>query len=143
MLIQEARGRDAAEIHDLYKEVMQYDYPIDKMEKMIEFVYKDLDNYVFIAKEQDKIVGVMEIVIKYSIHKPSYLIINCLAVAMHYQGKGVGTQLVQYVDHFAKQRGLGSIQVGSQFKRLQAHHFYKKNGFQEIKEHKIFQKSCQ
>ena len=112
MLIQEARGKDAAEIHDLYKEVMQYDYPIDEMEKMIEFVYQDLDNYVFIAKEQNKIVGVMEIVIKYSIHKPSYLIINCLAVAMHYQGKGVGTRLVQYVDHFAKQRGLGSIQVG-------------------------------
>ena len=140
MMVREARARDARQIHDLYQDVMQYDFPVEQMEKMIEIVYRDNNNYVFVAVENEKIQGVIEVVIKYSIHKEPYLIINTLAVALDAQRKGVGTKLLAYVETFAKVHQLGSINVGSQFKRKNAHRFYQKNGFDLIKEHKIFEK---
>lgn len=140
MNIREARAEDTQGIQDLYAHVMQYHYPMDEMRKMIEIVYADQNNYVFIAEEDKTVIGVIEVVIKYSIHKKSYLIINTLAVSCDHQNKGTGTQLLRYAEAFAKARQLGSISVGSQVKRVQAHHFYQKNGFELIKEHKIFEK---
>lgn len=139
-MIREARPKDAGQIYDLYHDVMQYDFPVEQMEKMIEIVSQDKNNYVFVAVEDEMIQGIIEVVIKYSIHKKSYLIINTLTVASDVQRKGVGTKLLAYVEAFAKEHQLGRINVGSQVKRINAHHFYQKNGFDLIKEHKIFEK---
>jgi GNAT superfamily N-acetyltransferase len=141
MNIIEARVEDAEDIYNLYYEVMKYDYPVEKMKKMISLVSMDKNNYVFVAIDHDCVVGVVEVVIKYSIHKEPYLIINTFAVLTKYQGKGIGSQLLVYVEDFAKKQKLASITLGSQFKRVEAHEFYKKNGFKIIKEHKIFKKN--
>ncbi len=138
--IREAAVEDAQDIYDLYLEVMNYDYPVKKMKEMIDVVSKDSGNYVFVAAKQDKVVGVAEVVIKYSIHKDSYLIINTLAVCSAYQGKGIGSQMLSYIEAFSRKKGLSSVTVGSQFKRVDAHHFYQNNGFEIVKEHKIFVK---
>lgn len=138
--IREAAVEDAQDIYDLYLEVMNYDYPVKKMKEMIDVVSKDSGNYIFVAAKQDKVVGVAEVVIKYSIHKDSYLIINTLAVRSAYQGKGIGSQMLSYIEAFSRKKGLSSVTVGSQFKRVDTHHFYQNNGFEIVKEHKIFVK---
>lgn len=119
---------------------MNYDYPVHKIKEMISIIHNDKCNYVFVAIDSGKVVGIIESVIKYSIHKPSYLIINTLAVLLKYQGKGVGSQLLAYTENFAKTKGLSRISLGSQFRRLSAHQFYINNGYEMIKEHKIFEK---
>ncbi|WP_349641461.1 hypothetical protein [Eupransor demetentiae] len=40
----------------------------------------------------------------------------------------------------AQQRGIHSIRLNSGMNRTAAHHFYEKNGYQEIKEQKKFSK---
>lgn len=139
MEIREAIPEDAQDILHLYLEVMGYEYPLHKIEEMIRVVKKDACNYVFVAVDAEEIKGIIEVVIKYSIHKPSYLIINTLAVDASCQGKGIGNALLSYTRDFAKAKGLAAISVGSQFKRCDAHSFYRKNGFKLIKEHKIFE----
>lgn len=141
MEIREAFSEDAQDIYELYSEVMNYDCPVYKIKEMIDIVHRDECNFVFVAIESNKVVGVIEVVIKYSIHKPSYLIINTLAVLLEYQGKGIGRQLLDYAENFAKTKGLSSISLGSQFSRLSAHRFYINNGYEIIKEHKIFEKN--
>lgn len=140
MEIREVIVEDAQAIYDLYYEVMNYDYPVHKIKEMINIIHNDKCNYVFVAIVSGKVVGIIECVIKYSIHKPSYLIINTLAVLLKYQGKGVGSQLLAYTENFAKTKGLSRISLGSQFRRLSAHQFYINNGYEMIKEHKIFEK---
>lgn len=140
MEIREAVSEDAQDIYELYSEVMNYDYSVYKIKEMIDIVHRDDCHFVFVAIESNKVVGVIEVVIKYSIHKPSYLIINTLAVLLEYQRKGVGSQLLMYTEQFAKTKGLKSITFGSQFKRLSAHQFYINNGYKIMKEHKIFEK---
>lgn len=87
---------------------MGYDYPLAKMQEMIEKVRLDNCNFVFVAEVENKILGVVEVVIKYSIHKDSYLIINCLAVDKHHQGHGVGSSLLSFLNDFAIKNNLGS-----------------------------------
>lgn len=140
MDIREAKREDAQQINALYDEVMGYLYPVQKIEEMIDIVCHDACNYVFVAVESDQIVGIVEVVIKYSIHKPSYLIINTLAVLTSCQGKGIGGALLAYLEQFAKTRGLSLITVGSQEKRSDAHRFYAHHGYEIIKTHKIFEK---
>lgn len=140
MEIREVTVEDAQAIYDLYYEVMNYDYPVHKIKEMISIIHNDKCNYVFVAIVSGKVVGVIESVIKYSIHKPSYLIINTLAVLLKYQGKGIGSQLLAYIENFAKAKGLSRISLGSQFRRLSAHQFYINNGYEMIKEHKILRK---
>ena len=141
MNIREVCNADAQDIYDLYLKVMNYNYPVNKIEEMIRIVNKDHCNYVFVAVEHSQVIGVIEVVIKYSIHKDSYLIINTLAVLSKYQGQGIGSQLLNYVEEFSKKMGLSSITLGSQFKREKAHHFYLSHDYQIIKEHKIFEKT--
>lgn len=140
MEIREADLDDVEGIYLLYKDVMGYDYPIEKMKMMLQIVKKDQCNYAFIAVEQMQVVGVIEVVVKYSIHKDAYLIINTLAVLSQYQGKGIGGRLLNYVETFAKERGLSHLTLGSQCQRTKAHQFYIKHHFQFIKDHKIFEK---
>lgn len=140
MEIKEAKKEDLQGIYDLYLEVMGYDYPLEKMNKMLKVINASNCNYLFIASDNLKVIGVIEVVIKYSIHKDPYLIINTLAVLSNYQGKGVGGQLLNYVEKFAKKNQLSSITLGSQFKRKTAHQFYLNHGFKIIKDHKIFEK---
>ena len=143
MEIREARSSDAAAIQKLNQEVMGYEYPLERMKEMIEKNREDPCNFAFTAWSGEELVAVMEAVIKYSIHRDPYLIINTLAAAERYQGAGIGTQMLAYVETFARQRQLACLRLGSQMKRIRAHHFYEKNHFQLIKEHKIFERPCQ
>lgn len=140
MEIREARIDDAQDIYNLYLEVMNYGYPVNKIKDMLRIVSVDHCNYVFVAVDHCQVIGVIETLIKYSIHKNPYLIINTLAVHSEYQGQGIGSQLLSYVEIFAKDKNLSSITLGSQFKRVDAHRFYQNHGYKIIKEHKIFEK---
>ena len=142
MQIREARSSDATAIRQLYRDVMGYAYPLERMKEMIEKNREDPCNFVFTAWSGEELVAVMEAVIKYSIHRDPYLIINTLAVVQRHQGTGIGTQMLAYAESFARQRQLAALRLGSQMKRKRAHHFYEKNRFQLIKEHKIFERSC-
>ena len=133
MQIREARSSDATAIRQLYRDVMGYEYPLERMKEMIEKNREDPYNFAFTAWSGEELVAVMEAVIKY---------INTLAVAQRHQGMGIGTQMLAYAESFARQRQLTALRLGSQMKRKRAHHFYEKNCFQLIKEHKIFERSC-
>ena len=143
MEIREARSSDAAAIQKLYQEVMGYAYPLERMKEMIEKNREDPCNFAFTAWLNGELTAVMEAVTKYSIHRDPYLIINTLAVAQRRQGMGIGTQMLAYAESFARQRQLACLRLGSQMKRIRAHHFYEMNHFHLIKEHKIFERPCQ
>lgn len=142
MEIREARPADAPAIQRLYREVMGYEYPLERMAEMIQKNLEDPCNFAFTAWQDGSLAGVMEAVIKYSIHRDPHLIINTLAVSKDQQGTGVGTKMLAFAEAFARQRQLVCLRLGSQVKRTRAHHFYLKNHFRLIKEHKIFEKPC-
>ena len=132
MNIREVCNADAQDIYDLYLEVMNYNYPVNKIEEMIRIVNKDHCNYVFVAVEHSQVIGVIEVVIKYSIHKDSYLIINTLAVLSKYQGQGIGTKLVSLLIEWAIELGYKRMILETGELLAESCAVYRKLGFKVI-----------
>lgn len=63
---------------------------------------------------------------------------RCLVEAVHIvpaqRGKGLGTQMMQWAVAQARERGCGMVQLTSNKKRLDAHRFYERLGFQKSHE---------
>jgi GNAT superfamily N-acetyltransferase len=63
---------------------------------------------------------------------------RCLVEAVHiapaHRGKGLGSQMIRWAIAQAGQRGCGMVQLTSNKKRLDAHRFYERLGFQKSHE---------
>jgi len=55
--------------------------------------------------------------------------IQGIAVKDGKQGNGIGTRLLEYIEAYAKERGVGYITLNTGFKRTDAHAFYERNGY--------------
>ncbi|MCL2107094.1 MAG: GNAT family N-acetyltransferase [Oscillospiraceae bacterium] len=55
--------------------------------------------------------------------------ITGIAVKEENQNKGIGTQLIQRMESYAKEKSVFHIHLNSGFKRTAAHAFYERNGF--------------
>ena len=52
-----------------------------------------------------------------------------MAVKKEIQNNGVGTKLLQYIENYAREKGCDSIILNSGVRRIDAHAFYKRNGY--------------
>lgn len=56
-----------------------------------------------------------------------------LVVADNWRNLGVGAQLMETAENWARQKGLCRVWICSNIKRERAHGFYKRLGYKEIK----------
>ena len=61
------------------------------------------------------------------------------------RGKHIGQQLCQAVEQWAMQTGIARVRVRSQLKRTDAHRFYLRDGYKQVKVSAVFEKQvlCQ
>ena len=92
---------------------------------------KDDEHYkTFIALHDMEIVGFITSVRYYGIGiEGSYMVIIGIAVKNEMQNKGIGKKLIQQMENYAKEKGVFSIYLNSDFKRTDAHTFYERNGY--------------
>ncbi len=57
------------------------------------------------------------------------------------QGRGMGTQFLQEIEAYIKQRGISHIFLQTE-RNMPAYHFYKRNGYLELENHVSFIKQC-
>ena len=60
-------------------------------------------------------------------------VISALVVDELYRGAKIGERLLLEAEHFAESRGCTQIELSSSERREQAHKFYQKNGYQEVR----------
>lgn len=70
---------------------------------------------------------------------PQILILG-LVVDKHHRGYGIGRLLMQYIEQWAEERGCDTILVRSNVIRTDAHLFYQRVGYENIKQSKVFAK---
>lgn len=106
------------------------EYEISEIEKYISS-YLDSDTKVcFALMDGDKIKGVALGFIVPSISVP-YLRLEDICIDSTEQRKGYGSAFVELISSEAEKLGCDSVILGTQ-KNFPAHHFYLKNGFQEV-----------
>lgn len=83
----------------LMKEIIEDDNMDFDLNNLQEFL-NDKNNYGFIAKEENKIIG---FIYGYSLLKPNgkYMFyVHSVGVLPNYQGKGIGKELFKYMDEY-------------------------------------------
>lgn len=64
--------------------------------------------------------------------------IELIASSPEQAGRGVGTSMVKAVEAAAHERGMDTIQVGTQLRNLKAINFYHRLGFKQVGSHQIY-----
>ena len=87
----------------------------------------DTGGFIFFAKYNNKIVGVVAI-----INQKTFFELSKMAVSPKYQGLKIGLKLMNYCIEFAKNKHWKSITLYSHRKLVPALNLYKKSGFVEV-----------
>lgn len=94
---------------------------------------------VFVAKINNIVVGCVCAIIDVRLAAGINGEIVSLVVSEQHRGSGIGKELVELAESWLKQR-VARIRVRANLIRSEAHEFYLKAGYQELKTQKIFEK---
>ena len=89
------------------------------------------DRYkTFVALHEGEVVGFISSVQSFAVgFDVGFIHIVGLATRSEYQGKGIGTKLMQHLEDYAKEKGVHSIILNTGIQRTEAHAFYKRKGY--------------
>lgn len=135
--------KDLNKIHQINRDELGYDYPLDKSLNQLRKILND-PNHHFLALYQNdfdhKILGYVHAEIYEEIYADPSLNVLALAVSSDSQKSGIGTQLMGWLEDQALKNGLTNIRLNSGMSRTAAHNFYEHIGYKHIKDQKKFLK---
>lgn len=119
----------------------QLGYPLSthEIEKNITEVISKNDHATFVAIMGAEVVGWVHAFRSVFLESNPFVEIGGLVVDENHRGKGIGKKLVERIKQWCREKEVSTFRVRSQLKRKEAHQFYLRNGFAEIKEQKVFQ----
>ena len=142
-MIRSAQVKDALQIRDLCHQALGYDSTLEKVAAQIDkFNQPDSGHFCFVYEEDQtgKILGYVEAEVYESLYSDAGLNILGLAVFPFAQGRGIGRQLMERMEDFAKSHQYTFIRLNSASHRKEAHVFYEHIGYKGNKTQKRFLK---
>ena len=138
--IREATLFDLAAIHRLNTNELGYDYQIEKAKNQLVQLLEDQRHHLLAVAEDShhQVLGYLHAEVYHEIYADPALNILALAVNRLAQGQGIGTALVVWLEEAGKSRNIWTIRLNSGANRHEAHAFYRRLGFEEIKTQKKF-----
>lgn len=136
MMIREATVKDLSKIIELYSQSDMDDgkVPLIDDAKEIYLKMKTYPDYnIYVAEMENEIVGTFALAIMDNIaHMGSKSgLIEDVVVSQKYQGKGIGTQMMNYAIELCKEKSCYKVCLSSNLKRNNAHKFYEGIGFKK------------
>jgi len=106
---------------------------VGDMENRMKLIESNPNYFTFVATLNDKVVGMIGVRLNFTYTSNKIKTqISALVTKEEYQGQGVGKALINYIEDWTKSRGSDFLYLTSGIKeeRVNAHEFYKKNGFE-------------
>jgi GNAT superfamily N-acetyltransferase len=102
---------------------------IDVREDRIEQIRPDPHNFLFVLEMKDRICGTafLTLCLDPLYRYQPYALLENFVIDQGQQGKGYGTKLARYVEHFCLQADCSKIMLLSNSKRSEAHTLSSKN----------------
>ncbi|MFC4653124.1 GNAT family N-acetyltransferase [Lactococcus nasutitermitis] len=89
------------------------------------------ENCLFVAEIDSKVVGYIEGSIYRSILVTLGVRVMGIAVLPDFQDRGIGGELLEALENWARAKGLAQVSLTSGEQRHLAHDFYRKHGYEE------------
>jgi GNAT superfamily N-acetyltransferase len=95
----------------------------------------------FVAALEGKICGWIEISIERRLQSQPFAFIGGLVVREGLRGRGIGRRLCARAEAWAWERGVETVRVTSRSTRAEAHRFYLRDDYREVKTSLVFEKT--
>jgi len=138
--IRKALISDSVALNEL-SEQLGYPTTVEEVEDRVKYLLNKKDHQIFVAEYNDKIIGFISFERYDILYYPSGLNITGLVVDKNYRNKGIGKLLLKIAEKYAIENSLIFLRANSGSQRLDAHQFYRKNGFSNEKDQKRFIKN--
>ncbi len=129
--IRDARNDDAPALSIL---LTQLGYPQDGafVIKKLRELSERVSSKVFVAEESGTVLGFLSFDSAPAFHREGSIgTITAMCVLEPKRGRGIGRQLIEHAESFAKEAGCVRIAVASGMQRLDTHQFYLNLGYEE------------
>lgn len=126
--IRKIAENDYSDICSLYNNELNIKISQSKFNERAKHILENINHDIFVALCSESVVGFI-VVEKAIAIECDYIKINGIAVNKNYQGQGIGSQLIAYAEHYAKEHNIDLIILNSSIRREKAHMFYEKLGF--------------
>ena len=143
-MIRNIKIEDAEAIQRICSISLGYSVSIETVMRQIQKLSEDVNHhYVYVYEDEklQKVVGFVHAEVYESLYSYSGLNILGLAVLPEFQGKGIGKELMYYLEVNAKNDSVLFVRLNSADYRVEAHKFYESIGYVCDKTQKRFIKS--
>ncbi|NIM04709.1 MAG: GNAT family N-acetyltransferase [Armatimonadetes bacterium] len=138
--VRPAAAGDAERIAAL-SEQLGYAATAEEMQRRLNSIEEDKTHAVYVAEVSgENVVGWVHIYSSYLLVRGSQAEIGGLIVDASHRRSGIGQLLIQHAEEWARAKGCNSINIRSNITRREAHAFYKKIGYKNVKTQRVFRK---
>jgi len=106
-----------------------YDIAPDEVARRLTAVLEAPGHCLDVAERDGRVIGFIHFYARAAIEKPPEVIVQALVVDDGLRGGGIGRHLMQRAEDWAAANGYGSVALGTQTSRDDAHAFYERLGY--------------
>ena len=131
-MIRKIKIEDAEAVQRLCNISLGYSVSIETVMRQIQKLPEDANHhyiYVYEDEKLQKVVGFVHAEVYESLYSYAGLNILGLAVLPEFQGKGIGRELMHYLEVNAKNDSVSFVRLNSADYRVEAHKFYESIGY--------------
>lgn len=139
-VIRKCAPEDAAQIYELNRDEMGYDYPVEETRRQIKEVLSSKHDMIYVAVLDGNVVGYVHANDYNLIYAPPMKNIMGIAVSGKCKRAGIGKALLAAVENWAKAEGAKGVRLVSGVTRKEAHAFYERCGYSGGKQQLNFKK---
>lgn len=131
---------DAAAVASLSGQLGYPESP-EKIRGRLQAVLQLEEHIALAAARGTVLLGWIDAGVERHLQAEDAVVIGGLVVAEGARGRGVGKILCEQVENWARQLGFSRVRVRSQIKREDAHRFYLREGYRQVKTSLVFEKA--
>lgn len=138
--IRQATPDDAQVVAELSAQ-LGYSVLVDEVRgRLAQLRSRDGEQAVFVACLGAHVVGWLDVALSYHLQSPTYALIGGLVVREDLRGLGIGRRLCEEAEKWSRAKGVSLVRVTSRSTRDDAHRFYLRDGYREVKVSRVFEK---
>ncbi|QQK06927.1 GNAT family N-acetyltransferase [Miniphocaeibacter halophilus] len=141
LIIREFKLDDSEAIYQLNKNEMKYDYPLEETVENLKKISENKLDKIFVAEVDEYVIGYVHASNYQCIYSKPMKNILGIAVSKKFQKIGIGRDLLEAVEKWARDEKVSCVRLASGEEREDSHKFYLKCGYKKIKDQKNFRKN--